>query len=309
VPRPEWIATNGSIALLTAVTTVLAEPEAAVGDRARPDAAAAAHTADSEATQVPGHPAPTPTDTAPSDGADADARAKQLYLDGDARYAEGDYEGARQRFEEAYRLSGRPALLFNIANALERMGRYEEALFHLRQYRASAPAELRERVDKRIAYLEERIARSEPATDPRPDPDPAASAGVNPQADTEPSAILETSPRDHTWRTVGYGLAGVGVAGLVVGTVFALDFDSAKKDASGQCATSEGSTLCPEAARNALARQDDRALWADVTLGAGALLLGVGAYLVIDDATSERPTAVRVSAGPLGGSLEVVGRF
>jgi tetratricopeptide (TPR) repeat protein len=234
-----------------------------------------------------------------------------LYLDGDARYAEGDYEGARQRFEEAYRLSGRPALLFNIANALERMGRYEEALFHLRRYAASAPAELRERIDKRIAYLEERIARGEPApgAGSASAQQAAASDGLNPQADAGPSPTPEPPPVDHTLRTVGYGLAGVGVAGLVVGTVFALNFDSAKKDASGQCTSSEGSTLCPEAARDALARQDDRSLWADVTLGAGALLLGVGAYLVIDDATSERPTAVRVSAGPLGGSLQVVGRF
>ncbi len=64
--------------------------------------------------------------------ASPDARARELYLQGDREYQAGRYEQAVAAFQEAYRLSGRPLLLFNLANAYERLGRYAEALEALR---------------------------------------------------------------------------------------------------------------------------------------------------------------------------------
>ena len=55
--------------------------------------------------------------------ATTEARAKELYENGAALYEEGRYEEAILAWEEAYRLSSRPVLLFNIANAYERLGR------------------------------------------------------------------------------------------------------------------------------------------------------------------------------------------
>ncbi len=56
-----------------------------------------------------------------------DARARELYANGALLYEEGDYENAVVAWKEAHRLSERPLLLYNIANALERIGEWEEA--------------------------------------------------------------------------------------------------------------------------------------------------------------------------------------
>src|SRR5260221_8216145 len=60
-----------------------------------------------------------------------DRRAHDLFVKGDAAYAEARYEDALASFREAYELSGRPQLLFNIANALERLGKLPEAVDNL----------------------------------------------------------------------------------------------------------------------------------------------------------------------------------
>ena len=63
-----------------------------------------------------------------------DERARELYLLGDDLYSQGRYEEALAAFEEAYRLSERPLLLFNIANAQERSGQWQGAIESLEGY-------------------------------------------------------------------------------------------------------------------------------------------------------------------------------
>src|SRR4051794_22832671 len=48
---------------------------------------------------------------------DDQGRARALFREGSQLYEEAHYEEAIARFQEAYRLSGRPDLLFNIAQA------------------------------------------------------------------------------------------------------------------------------------------------------------------------------------------------
>lgn len=49
-------------------------------------------------------------------------RAKVLYMEGAQRYESGDYQGALERFEQAYQLVGLPALRFNIARCHRQLG-------------------------------------------------------------------------------------------------------------------------------------------------------------------------------------------
>ena len=79
-------------------------------------------------------PAATPAHAGDSAGDEGDKRARELYIRGDKAYAEGDYEAALAAFEEAYELSGRHALLYNMANAHERLGEYDKALEKLRKF-------------------------------------------------------------------------------------------------------------------------------------------------------------------------------
>ena len=81
---------------------------------------------------------------AQSPSGDSDARARHLYRNGELLYAEGLYSDAIAAWESAYDLSDRPLLLYNMANAQERLGRWEDALQSLNRYRAFAPLEERD---------------------------------------------------------------------------------------------------------------------------------------------------------------------
>ncbi len=111
---------------------------------------------------------------------DAEKRAQKLFQVGDDHYAAGRYEEAVVHFQQAYELSQQPALLFNMANAYERMGEYEKAAEHLRRYLESPKAEDVASVRERIRRLElsARASSDRAAATGRPAPArPAGQAG------------------------------------------------------------------------------------------------------------------------------------
>ena len=167
---------------------------------------------------------------------ETDARARELYENGEILYNEGRYEDAIVAWEEAYRLSERAALLFNIANAYERLGRYDEALDALNRYRAYAKAEERESLDRRIANLERRRdeAKAQAASAPPPESGPAP--GPDPQPEAPKSGF----------RPVPLVLTGVGVASLGVGAGFGVKALSARKELQTLCVGADaGATARP----------------------------------------------------------------
>ena len=99
---------------------------------------------------------------------DADmVRARELYENGARLYEEGLYEEAIEAFEASFELSGAHALWYNIANAQERLGRFQEALDALNRYRAFAPSEERPVLERRMRNLERRIEDQQQAPPPR----------------------------------------------------------------------------------------------------------------------------------------------
>lgn len=205
-----------------------------------------------------------------------DARARELYDNGAVLYEEGRYEDAVAAFEEAYKLSRRPALLFNIANALERLGRYEEALDVLSRYRAYAPADERETLDRRISNLERRIAEAKEAAATAPAAVPPPVATVTPTAPVTP--LPASSPT--LFRPVPLAIAGVGVAALGVGAGLGGLTLAAHDEAAAGCAPDHGDVLrCSAAATDALTRETGTAAAADVLMLAGVLGIGGGLAL------------------------------
>ena len=99
-------------------------------------------------------------------GAETEERAKLLFTNGSRLYEEGRYEQAIAAFEEAYDLSSQPVLLYNIANAWERLGDVPHALEALDRYRLYAPAEEQDVLLARAQALERRqvdvVAAPEP---------------------------------------------------------------------------------------------------------------------------------------------------
>lgn len=87
-------------------------------------------------------------------------RAQEVYENGSTLYAEGLYEDAIAAWQESYRLSGLHEILLNIANAYERLQRFEDAIAVLNRYRAYAKRGEREQLKARIAAIRVRMEQS-----------------------------------------------------------------------------------------------------------------------------------------------------
>lgn len=94
----------------------------------------------------------------------AAGEAKARYEKGLRHYNLGHFDEAVEHFEGAYELSGKPELLFNIAQCQRQLGNTERALFLYRRYLASLPeASNRKSAEGYIAELEGAQGSSPPA--------------------------------------------------------------------------------------------------------------------------------------------------
>src|SRR5689334_12289998 len=85
-----------------------------------------------------------------------DQEARAAYRAGAAAYEAGDYQTAYDRFKESFQLSHEPALLYNIASALQGLKRPHEAAESLRSFLRVQPNDPdRPKIEQRIATLEE----------------------------------------------------------------------------------------------------------------------------------------------------------
>lgn len=254
----------------------------------------------------------------------AESHAKELFAKGDAAYAEGRYEEALAAFQEAYVLSGRPQLLFNVSNALERLGRYADAVDALEKYLASGKAKDRDVVQKRLANLKKRVEEQKKEQDRVAKEDEerkAKEAEERKKAEADAAARAPAlppatpAPREGPSRALPIVLLGTGAAALAAGGVFGILTLSARSDASKGCTKAAAGSLCTGDVRSALDREKAFGLVTDIALASGIVLAGVGIYLLVssggDEAKVKALTSspVRVVGRPGGGGLEVVGAF
>lgn len=97
-----------------------------------------------------------------------DQAARLLFQSAREAFAVGEYERALSGFQQAYDLSRRPALLYNIGTTLDRLRRDDEALAIFEQFLREDPetpnrAEIESRVAQLRAGIQARHAREEAA--------------------------------------------------------------------------------------------------------------------------------------------------
>ncbi len=91
--------------------------------------------------------------------AQGDARA--AYQRGQEAYNQGRYEDATREFQAAYDIDPRPALLYNLAQSLERSGKLVEAVDALNRYLAAAQdAPNRAEAQLKLRNLQDRLDRT-----------------------------------------------------------------------------------------------------------------------------------------------------
>ncbi len=227
------------------------------------------------------------------DDKQTDQRARESFREGDRAYADKRYEDAVEAFTEAYELSKRPLMLYNIANALERLERWEEAAAKLRTYREYAPRSELRTVDARIASLTARAERQK----------------------------LEMLREEQVWSTDkhrkgiksvrGAALLSTGAAALALGGVLAVLANTQRSKIDDECTLLDGVRFCSPAADQYFRRDRAYSISADVLLGSGISLTGVGIYYLIRDRKKAKERRVRVegSLGAKSGRFTIRGQF
>ncbi len=238
-------------------------------------------------------------------------RARDLFENGKRLYDEGLYDDAVAAWEAAYDLSpDKHLLLYNIANAYDSIGRYQEALDNLNRYRALAPAEERETLERRMRNIERRL-KEQKAAAPEPESEPATNN--NGTANLSVKVTSTSNPAPTGPNPGGLALAVGGGAGMAVGGVLGGLALQQRAQAQALCVESaSGQTLCPTDAQPFINQDRNLSLGGDIAMIAGGVALGAGVIvLVADAATGRGQTAVRVlpSVGPGGAAVTLQGRF
>lgn len=226
----------------------------------------------------------------------AEARARELYDNGVILYDEGRYEDAIAAWEEAFRLSGRPLLLYNMANAAERLGDWDRAMELLSRYRAFAPAEERETLDRRIRNIERRLDEARAAVTSAPPP----TVTTPPPPEPEP---------ERRGRVLPWVLGGVGVAGVGAGGALGVSALGARADAAAACVEVGGSTWCDERARAPLQADRSRSLLADVGFGVGGVALVGAVVTAVVPRREVEGVSLQLGVDGDGASVALGGRF
>jgi hypothetical protein len=128
-------------------------------------------------------------------------------------------------------------------------------------------------------------------------------------ASTGEATRADVSSAGASRRTLGLVVAGVGVVGLGVGTVFVLKAKSNNDDSLGHCNTADKNS-CDQTGvdlRNSARSAGDVAT---VAIGVGAAALVAGCVLYFTAPSGDKPRALLVpSAGPGTAGLTLVGRY
>lgn len=162
-----------------------------------------------------------------------DEQARLHFQVGSRYYDEADYESALREFQVAFRLSGRPHLLYNIALCQQQLGNLGEAISALERYLAEVQdIENRPVLEQRLANLRARRDR-QAATGTDPGEDHAAPSPEPADASSTPSPA-SSGDSTNVPAIVGYAVAGVGLVAAVTFSVLTLFEDG--NVASSPCA-------------------------------------------------------------------------
>jgi tetratricopeptide (TPR) repeat protein len=86
--------------------------------------------------------------------------AQSHYMAGQAYYKQARYQESIREFEEAFRLSDKAALLFNIAQAYERSGNLDQTVEYLKRYLKHPDTKDQTGVEERLKNLQERLSKT-----------------------------------------------------------------------------------------------------------------------------------------------------
>jgi tetratricopeptide (TPR) repeat protein len=241
--------------------------------------------------------------SAPTAMADAetDEEARALYQAGRIAFDQGRFDSALDYFQRSYELSGRPALLFNIGSAADRLRRDAVALDAFERYLEEVPdSPDTASVQARIRVLRAAVAAEEAAPEPPPEEEPGLAE--DPYLEGEPVIDYGLEPAPHrSRRKLGWILTSAGAGVAFTGFVLFATGQVKRNDIEGAADGTPFSEV--EGSTNANAFTASGAVIS--LLGFGAIATGVTLLLKGDGEPGGR--AVKLS--PSFGGLSLSGSF
>jgi len=228
-------------------------------------------------------------------GSASDGDARASFQLGQTAFEQGRYQDALVLFQQAYDLSGRAQLLYNIGQAADRVRDDQRALAAFERFLRDVPdspqhVSTRARVDVLRAEIAEDEARESAA---------AEAAVAREAAPVTVDAPLESTSSGPS-ATTGFVIAGVGAGALAVGATFlALGVRDRHAVEDASFGTSYASV------RDAYDRGPARVTVGAILVGVGAAGATVGMVFALrglgnDD---ESPTALTLRVAPNGAVL------
>ena len=209
---------------------------------------------------------------------DDDKKAKAAYQEGNIHYASGEYKKAAESFENAYKLTARPLLLFNLANTYERSGDFAKASENLRAYLPDAPKNEKIHIRRRIANLNARANAK--SNDLIANQDQIAKLEKSNQSLQLRVEDMEKNGRGPSYqREIILGATSVGF--LAAGIIFGLAARNQDSAIEANCANSPLGTFCDESAQNDISSRNRFALASDISFGISAVAAIATTVLVL----------------------------
>jgi len=152
-----------------------------------------------------------------------DRRARRYFSSGKEAYDNGLYKRALGSFSDAYDLSPRPLMLYNIAKTEDKLGQAEAARDHYRRFLAAVPSSAQHgEVQSRVTVLDAQLGGTPaPATAPAPVPLDVTDLLDGEVTDTHSDKTPVRSERVYKqwwfWTAVGAVVAGSVTGALVAG--------------------------------------------------------------------------------------------
>jgi len=227
-----------------------------------------------------------------------DEEARQHFQIGKSLYDAGRFREAAGEFDQAYKKSGRPQLLYNLYVANRDASNWAAAVEALRGYLDKVPdAADRINLRARLQSMEESVAREQ-----EQQRQVDAEAERRRQAEAAPKTRTETVRSIWPWVLMGTG--GALVAG---GAVTGFLTNSKTSDLEDAC----DGNACPPSENDNIDGAKTLALTTDALLGVGIVTAGVGVILYFTGALDEErevPIA-NLSCGASGCAATLRGRF
>jgi hypothetical protein len=255
--------------------------------------------------------APT-ADAAHSAATDEEARVH--FRLGTAYYDSGRFAQAAQEFKQAYELSKRPQLLYNLFLAYRDAGDIHNAASALRQYLKDNPeVEERSKLEARLQALD-KILEGQPAPQAQPTPAQTAPGPVSEPA-AQQAAPAPTQPVEETdklkwlpWTLIGSGAALI-VGGVVTGALAKSD----ESELDDKCPNGICTDLSASQVDDLKSSGTMKAALSDVLTITGAVTAGVGVAFLFWKPwkkQAEAPSSpVNVACGSTGCAASWSGRF